>query len=94
MEVKEADQPQRRKRQRGTLSPLRVVNTPQPSMAYMQPIHFLDIPHWRPEVPESNLRDVFSAEFARHCDSLAKRIAAPLKDDPFLLGGRQLGAEG
>ena len=55
-------------------------------MPYMQPIHFVDIPHWKPEVPDSNFRDVFSEEFAAHCDRMAKEIAAPAKDDPFLLG--------
>jgi hypothetical protein len=30
--------------------------------------------------------DVFAPEFAAHCGRLAKQIAAPLQDDPFLLG--------
>ena len=55
-------------------------------MAYMQPIRFIDIPHWKPEIPDSNFRDVFSPEFEQHCDALAKKIALPIKDDPYLLG--------
>ena len=52
----------------------------------MQPIHFVDVPHWKPEIPDNNFKDVFSKEFARHCDRMARERAAPLKDDPFLLG--------
>ena len=55
-------------------------------MPYMQPIHFVDIPHWKPEIPDENFKDVFSDEFAWDCDRMAKKIAAPAKDDPFLLG--------
>ena len=70
----------------GVHTSLSIVNSPRPSMPYMQPIHFVDIPHWKPEIPDENFKDVFSDEFARHCDSMAKEIAAPVKDDPFLLG--------
>lgn len=70
----------------GVHTALRITNTPQPSMAYMQPIHFVDIPHWKTDIPDSNFRDVFSQQFAAHCDRLAKQIAAPAKDDPYLLG--------
>ena len=70
----------------GVHNSLHIVNTPNPEMAYMQPIQFVDIPHWRGEIPDSNFLDVFSPDFERHCDRLAKEIAAPLKDDPFLLG--------
>ncbi len=52
----------------------------------MRPIHFVDIPHWKPEIPDSNFTDVLAEEFAQHCDRLAKELAAPAKDDPFLLG--------
>lgn len=70
----------------GVHTDLPVINTPQPSMPYMQPIHFVDIPHWRPEIPDSNFWDVYSDEFAAHCDQMAAAIAAPARDDPFLLG--------
>lgn len=70
----------------GVHTSLSIVNRPKPSMPYMQPIHFIDIPHWKPEVPDSNFPDVFSADFRQHCDELAKRIAEPAREDPFLLG--------
>ena len=70
----------------GVHTSLPVVNKPAPVMPYMQPIRFLDIPHWRPEVPDENFRDVFAPEFAAHCDRLAKPIAETARDDPFLLG--------
>ncbi len=52
----------------------------------MQPVRFVDIPHWKPEIPDSHFLDVFSPEFAHHCDRLAKQVVVPVKDDPFLLG--------
>jgi hypothetical protein len=65
---------------------LSIANTPQPAMPYLQPIHFVDIPHWKPEIPDDHFRDVFSDAFAAHCDGLAKKFAAPAREDPFLLG--------
>lgn len=70
----------------GVHNALQVTNRPQPGLPYMQPIRFVDIPHWKSDVPNENFRDVFSAEFARHCDGLARRYAAPIKEDPYLLG--------
>jgi len=70
----------------GVHTELSIVNRPQPSMPYMQPIHFVDLPHWKPEIRDSNFKDVFSEEFRAHCDRMAKRVAAPARDDPFLLG--------
>ena len=63
-----------------------IINRPSPEMAYMQPIPFVDIPHWKTEVPDSRFVDIFSPQFEQHCDDLAKKIALPIKDDPFLLG--------
>ena len=63
---------------------LPIANTPRPAMPYMQPILFVDIPHWQTEVPDENFLDVFADDFAAHCDRLAKEFAAP--DEPFLLG--------
>ncbi len=70
----------------GVHTSLAVANSPRPSMPYMQPIRFVDIPHWQTEIPDENFVDVFTDEFAGHCDSLARDIAAPLRDDPLLLG--------
>lgn len=70
----------------GVHNQLSILNRPKPRMAYMQPIHFVDIPHWKPEVPESAFQDVFSPDFERHCDRMAKEMAEPVKDDPYLLG--------
>lgn len=70
----------------GVHNSLNIVNQPTPDMPYMQPIHFVNIPHWRTEIPDSNFQDVFSSDFARHCDRMAKEIAAPVKDDPYLVG--------
>jgi len=70
----------------GVHAELAVANRPEPAMPYMQPIHFVDIPHWQPDIPDHHFVDVFSQEFATHCDRLAKQFAAPAKDDPFLLG--------
>ena len=70
----------------GVHTELSAINRPQPSMPYMQSIHFVDIPHWQQEIPDSNFLDVFSDAFASHCDQMAKEFAAPAKDDPFLLG--------
>jgi hypothetical protein len=70
----------------GVHNSLSIVNTPRPVMAYMLPIRFVDIPHWKQEIPDSNFTDVFSGDFARHCDQMAKQLAAPACEDPFLLG--------
>ena len=70
----------------GVHTSLQVVNTPQPEMAYMQPIYFVDIPHWKTDVPDSNFVDVFAPAFEQHCDRMAKEIVVPVRDDPFLLG--------
>ena len=70
----------------GVHNALAVVNTPQPSMPYLQPIRFVDIPHWKTDIPDDNFLDVFDGEFVRRCDQLAREFAAPARDDPFLLG--------
>ncbi|GAB6167097.1 hypothetical protein JCM19992_30970 [Thermostilla marina] len=69
----------------GVHNALAIVNTPEPVLAYMRPIRFVDIPHWKSEVPDDSFLDVFSDEFARHCDRLAAELAAPLREDPYLL---------
>ncbi len=61
----------------GVHTSLPIVTTPKPSMPYMQPIPFVDIPHWKTDIPDSNFRDVFAPGFAQHCDRMAKKVAAP-----------------
>lgn len=68
----------------GVHTSLQVINRPQATIPYMQPIKFVDIPHWKTEVPDSNFLDVFSDSFSEHCDLLAKELTAP--EDPYLLG--------
>ena len=70
----------------GVHNSLSVLNAPSAAMPYMQPIRFVDIPHWRTEIPDRNFMDVFADDFAQHCDRLARQLALPAKDDPFLLG--------
>ncbi len=70
----------------GVHTSLPVVNRPAPAMPYMQPIRFVDIPHWRTDVPDENFLDVFSSRFSDRCDRLAKSVAEPVRNDPFLLG--------
>ena len=70
----------------GVHTDILVLNNPQPLIPYMRPIHFVDISHWKPTIADDNFKDVFSDEFYQHCDQLAKEIALPLKDDPYLLG--------
>ena len=64
---------------------LPMLNNPSPRMAYMQPVKFLDIPHWKGNIPDERFEDVFSKEFAVKADQLAKKVSLPVKDDPFLL---------
>jgi len=68
----------------GVHSSLQVANHAKPSLPYMRPIRFVDIPHWRTEVPDENFLDVFSADFAQRCNRLAREFTAP--NDPLLLG--------
>jgi hypothetical protein len=68
----------------GVHTSLQVINNPEPALAYLQPIRFVDIPHWKTEIPDGNFLDVFADAFARRCDGMAKSAAAP--DDPFLVG--------
>lgn len=70
----------------GVHTNLHILNTPKSVMPYMQPIHFVDIPHWKIAIPDSNFVDVFSDKFKQHCDTLAKKIALPIKNDPYVLG--------
>jgi hypothetical protein len=70
----------------GVHNSLQIVNTPRPSMPYVQPIQFINIPHWKQEVPDSSFLDVFASEFSQRCDQMAKEVATPARDDAFLLG--------
>lgn len=68
----------------GVHTSLNVTNRPKPAMPYMQPIKFVDIPHWRSDVPDENFLDVFSPEFSENCDALAREATKPR--DPYLIG--------
>jgi len=68
----------------GVHNALAIVNTPKPAVPYMRPIRFVDIPHWRTDVTDDDFLDVFSDDFTRRCDRMAREGVAP--DDPFLLG--------
>ena len=70
----------------GVHTHLPTINRPRPEVPYMQPIRFVDVAHWKPEIPDSNFMDVFAPEFEQHCDRMAKDVALPVKDDPYLLG--------
>jgi agarase len=52
---------------------------------YVKTIRFLDTCHYMGSGPEAYL-DVFSDEFAAHCDKLAAKTLPPVRDDPYLLG--------
>ncbi|MEM7477878.1 MAG: hypothetical protein AAF483_23070 [Planctomycetota bacterium] len=68
----------------GVHTSLNVLNRPKPAIAYMRPIKFVDIPHWKSDIPDTNFLDVFAPDFASRCDAMAKESVAP--EDPFLLG--------
>lgn len=70
----------------GVHNSLSIVNTPRPELPYMQPLNFVDTPHWKPVVPDENFVDLFAADFRQHCDQLARRLVAPVAEDPWLLG--------
>ncbi len=70
----------------GVHSSLDIVNTPRPTMPYVPKIEFVEIPHWRTDVPDENFLDVFAESFASRCERLAREVAAPARDDPYLLG--------
>ena len=70
----------------GVHNSLQILNQPSPAVPYLQPIRFVDIPHWKPVIPNENFVDVFTPDFSSHCDELARKFAAPVKNDPFLLG--------
>ena len=68
----------------GVHSDLSIANHEKPSLPYVQSIEFIDIPHYRDDVADEDFIDVFSENFLKHCDKMAKEIAAPLRNDPFL----------
>lgn len=70
----------------GVHNSLSVINHPRPQVPYLQPLPFVDTPHWKTDVPEENFVDVFSPQFRLHCDALTARLVAPVKEDPYLLG--------
>jgi hypothetical protein len=70
----------------GVHNDLKVLNTPKPEIPYMQPFRVINIPHWWNEIPDDNFVDVFAQAFEIKCERLAAQVAAPLRDDPYLLG--------
>ncbi len=58
---------------------------PKIDTAWIKPVVFANTHHWL-EPDQMEFPDVFSAEFERHCDDLARKECAPLKGDPWLLG--------
>lgn len=70
----------------GVHNSLPFIKKSNPGMAYMQPIVFIDIPHWKTKVSDEEFVDVFSQKFINHADQVAKKVCLPVKDDPFLLG--------
>ena len=70
----------------GVHNSLALLNRPSARMAYMQPIKFIQIPHWKGEIPDENFVDVFSENFMKFADQLARKVCLPVKNDPFLLG--------
>lgn len=70
----------------GMHASLSIANTPKPAIPYILPIRFVDIPHWKVDVPDAKFADVFSDDFTQHCDQMAKRFATKASNDPFLLG--------
>ncbi len=70
----------------GVHNQLSVINHPSPKLPYMQPFRVIGIPHWYNEIPDENFVDVFAKEFEMKCDTMAKEIILPVKDDPYLLG--------
>lgn len=70
----------------GVHNDLGLINLPKPALPYMQGIRFVDIPHWRTEVPADNFKDIFSSEFALACGEKAREVATKKRNDPYLLG--------
>lgn len=55
------------------------------TVPYVQGLYFAQIPYWmRP--PANKFVDVFSGDFERRCEQVARKLVLPRKDDPFLLG--------
>jgi hypothetical protein len=52
---------------------------------YVKPLTFVEIPHHQTPGPEK-FRDVFAADFARHCEEVAREQVRPRREDPHLLG--------
>jgi hypothetical protein len=55
------------------------------TIPYIQGLFFAPISYWmNPKI--SAFPDVFSAQFEKRCDNIARRLVLPKKDDPYLLG--------
>jgi len=58
---------------------------PELRVPWIKGIPFVNTHHYKVST-EKDFLDVFSPNFQKHCDTLAKTEAAPLKEDAFLLG--------
>jgi len=58
---------------------------PRIETAWVKPLRFIDMAHWR-DPEEMEFPDVFAEGFEKHCDNLAAKECALLKNDPWLLG--------
>ena len=54
-------------------------------MPYVAQVRFVDICHYMTPTKDEYL-DVFADSFVQHCESTARDIVLPRKDDPFVLG--------
>ena len=55
------------------------------TVPYIQGLFFVRSAYWLVRSPRSFL-DVFSDSFKRRCEDVAKRVAAPKRSDPYLMG--------
>jgi len=55
------------------------------TVPYIQGLFFVRTPYWI-EPSAQNFSDVFSVDFEKRCERVARRLVLPKKDDPFLIG--------
>lgn len=67
----------------GAHNNLDIANAPRSEMPYIQDITFIDIAHYKSEIPDENFHDVFSDDFVQHCQRLSEKIIPNVKNDPY-----------
>ncbi len=55
------------------------------TIPYIQGLFFVRTAYWLVQGPRS-FPDVFSQAFQQHCERIAQRVAAPKREDPYLMG--------